>query len=88
MNAPLRSRVAIACQGGGSHTAFTAGVLHELLGQMPDDVEIVAISGTSGGAICAAGSPGTGSSATIPGAESRSSSGSGRGLRRISPGIG
>jgi hypothetical protein len=22
-----RSRVAIACQGGGSHTAFTAGVL-------------------------------------------------------------
>jgi NTE family protein len=24
-------RVAIACQGGGSHTAFTAGVLKTLL---------------------------------------------------------
>ena len=28
-----RNRVAIACQGGGSHTAFTAGVLQGLLGQ-------------------------------------------------------
>ena len=27
-----RRRVAIACQGGGSHTAFTAGVLKRLLG--------------------------------------------------------
>jgi NTE family protein len=27
-----RIRVAIACQGGGSHTAFTAGVLKRLLG--------------------------------------------------------
>ena len=27
-----RTRVAIACQGGGSHTAFTAGVLKGLLG--------------------------------------------------------
>ena len=47
-------RVAIACQGGGSHTAFTAGVLGRLL--QPDvmaDHEIVALSGTSGGAICA-----------------------------------
>ena len=25
-------RVVIACQGGGSHTAFTAGVLKRLLG--------------------------------------------------------
>ena len=25
-----RARVAIACQGGGSHTAFTAGVLKRL----------------------------------------------------------
>jgi NTE family protein len=49
-----RSRVAIACQGGGSHTAFTAGVLQGLLGSLPDDVEVVALSGTSGGAICAA----------------------------------
>jgi predicted acylesterase/phospholipase RssA len=28
-----RTRVAIACQGGGSHTAFTAGVLKRLLRQ-------------------------------------------------------
>ena len=54
MGASSRSRVAIACQGGGSHTAFTAGVLQELLVHLPDDVEVVALSGTSGGAICAA----------------------------------
>jgi NTE family protein len=48
-----RSRVAIACQGGGSHTAFTAGVLGELLAKIPDEVEVVALSGTSGGAMCA-----------------------------------
>jgi NTE family protein len=53
MKPTRRSRVAIACQGGGSHTAFTAGVLQELLGSLPDDVDIVALSGTSGGAICA-----------------------------------
>src|SRR4029434_8838736 len=47
-------RVAIACQGGGSHTAFTAGVLKRLLGA--DELagyEIVGLSGTSGGAVCA-----------------------------------
>ena len=49
-----RSRVAIACQGGGSHTAFTAGVLQGLLGNLPEEVDLVALSGTSGGAICAA----------------------------------
>jgi NTE family protein len=48
-----RSRVAIACQGGGSHTAFTAGVLQGLLANLPDDVEVVVLSGTSGGALCA-----------------------------------
>ena len=49
-------RVAIACQGGGSHTAFTAGVLKKLLkekGEGRRDYELVALSGTSGGAICA-----------------------------------
>ncbi len=46
-------RVAIACQGGGSHTAFTAGVLRRLLREDRDDIEIVALSGTSGGAVCA-----------------------------------
>jgi NTE family protein len=49
-----RRRLAIACQGGGSHTAFTAGVLQETLKSLPDDVELVALTGTSGGAICAA----------------------------------
>jgi NTE family protein len=49
-----RTRVAIACQGGGSHTAFTAGVLKRLLGA--DELagaEVVGLSGTSGGAVCA-----------------------------------
>jgi NTE family protein len=47
-------RVAIACQGGGSHTAFTAGVLRGLLdpGALGDR-RIVGLSGTSGGAVCA-----------------------------------
>lgn len=53
--APQRRRVAIACQGGGSHTAFTAGVLKALLrAEERADYTICALSGTSGGAICAA----------------------------------
>ncbi len=45
------TRVAIACQGGGSHTAFTAGVLRELFSEWDDDeYELIGISGTSGGA--------------------------------------
>jgi NTE family protein len=47
-------KVAIACQGGGSHTAFTAGVLKRLL--RADELkqyEVVGLSGTSGGAVCA-----------------------------------
>ena len=49
-----KKRVAIACQGGGSHTAFTAGVLKGLLrsGRLQKH-EVVALSGTSGGAVCA-----------------------------------
>ena len=44
-------RVAIACQGGGSHTAFTAGVLRGLFREWDDErFELVGISGTSGGA--------------------------------------
>src|SRR3954453_13290708 len=49
-----RRRVAIACQGGGSHTAFTAGVLSRLL--RADELnryEDVGLSGTPGGAVCA-----------------------------------
>ncbi len=50
-----RSRVAIACQGGGSHTAFTAGVLSRLFAEddLEERTEIVGFSGTSGGAVCA-----------------------------------
>ncbi len=42
MNDALKARVAIACQGGGSHTAFTGGVLQGLLTFLPDDVAICA----------------------------------------------
>jgi len=48
-----RPKVAIACQGGGSHTAFTAGVLERLLAQDGDEFDVVALTGTSGGAMCA-----------------------------------
>ena len=47
-------RVAIACQGGGSHTAFTAGVLAEALPWLAaQDCELVGLSGSSGGAVSA-----------------------------------
>lgn len=43
-------KVAIACQGGGSHAAFAAGVLARLLApDAPRPFEIVGLSGTSGG---------------------------------------
>ncbi len=49
-----KKRIAIACQGGGSHTAFTAGVLKGLLrSRRLQEHEVVALSGTSGGAVCA-----------------------------------
>jgi NTE family protein len=48
-----KTNVAIACQGGGSHTAFTAGVLKRLFTDWPDDYRLVGLSGASGGAICA-----------------------------------
>jgi NTE family protein len=48
-------KVAIACQGGGSHAAFAAGVLRTLLGRKyRDRFRLLALSGTSGGAMCAA----------------------------------
>jgi NTE family protein len=54
MDAAEPRRVAIACQGGGSHTAFTAGVLTRLLRDgEPAGHRVVGLSGTSGGAICA-----------------------------------
>ena len=49
-----QQRVVIACQGGGSHTAFTAGVLKRLLGAGElSGYEVAGLSGTSGGAVCA-----------------------------------
>ena len=54
MTQTQRRRIAIACQGGGSHTAFTAGVLTRLFGSDEiDGYEVVGLSGTSGGAVCA-----------------------------------
>ena len=49
-----KRRIAIACQGGGAHTAFTAGVLAELLSNWPSHQHLVGLSGSSGGALCAA----------------------------------
>lgn len=50
-----KKKIAIACQGGGSQTAFTAGVLESIFeNKVDDNYEIVGISGTSGGALNAA----------------------------------
>jgi NTE family protein len=55
-------RIAIACQGGGTHAAFTWGALTEILrtkqswdgtSETGQSVDIVALSGTSAGALCA-----------------------------------
>jgi NTE family protein len=55
MESGSKPRVAIACQGGGSHAAFTAGLLGRLLEpQYSARFDLVALSGTSGGAVCAA----------------------------------
>lgn len=50
----MKPKIAIACQGGGSQTAFTAGVFKALFeNKVQDYFKIVSLSGTSGGAICA-----------------------------------
>ena len=49
-----QTKIAIACQGGGSHTAFTAGVLKHFLEQsVHERYDLVGLTGTSGGAVCA-----------------------------------
>lgn len=49
-----KTKIAIACQGGGSHTAFTAGVLQHFLEEgVHKHYDLVGLTGTSGGAICA-----------------------------------
>lgn len=51
MTAP---QIAIACQGGGSQTAFTAGVLKTLLARrVHQNYQLMGLSGTSSGAFCA-----------------------------------
>jgi predicted acylesterase/phospholipase RssA len=50
----MEATVAVACQGGGSHAAYTAGVLKAILRyQATQPYRIIGFSGTSGGAICA-----------------------------------
>jgi len=57
----MQKNVAIACQGGGIHAAFTCGVLTKILEtqqewgrtKRPDRFNIIGISGTSAGALCA-----------------------------------
>jgi len=51
----MTRNVAIACQGGGSHTAFTAGVLQTVLPWLDGrgNCRLVGLSGTSGGAVSA-----------------------------------
>ncbi len=51
---PGQDRIALVCQGTGSHAAFTAGVLQGLLEQAGGDGrQIAALAGTSFGALCA-----------------------------------
>ena len=50
-----KKKIAIACQGGGSQTAFTAGVLKSFFeNDLHQKHHIVSLTGTSGGGICAA----------------------------------
>jgi NTE family protein len=49
-----RTKVAVACQGGGMHAAFSVGVLTEILKEVKDGkFELVGLSGTSAGALVA-----------------------------------
>ena len=50
-----KTKVAIACQGGGSQTAFTAGVLKTIFdNNIHHQYKITGLTGTSGGALDAA----------------------------------
>ena len=50
-------KVAIGCQGGGMHAAFEVGVLTAVLERIEAETEpqfeLVGLSGTSAGALCA-----------------------------------
>lgn len=48
------TKVAVACQGGGMHAAFAVGVFNEILEAYgKKKFELVGLSGTSAGALCA-----------------------------------
>jgi NTE family protein len=49
---PGNGKIMLALQGGGAHTAYVWGVIDRLL--QNDKIDIVAVSGTSGGAMLAA----------------------------------
>ncbi|WP_168204868.1 patatin-like phospholipase family protein [Noviherbaspirillum sp. UKPF54] len=51
-NNAKKRKITLALQGGGAHSAYVWGVVDRLLQQ--DDLDIVAVSGTSGGAMIAA----------------------------------
>src|SRR5689334_11698942 len=47
-------KIAVACQGGGMHAAFAAGVFNEILqAYRKKKLDLVGLSGTSAGALCA-----------------------------------
>ncbi|HXH86825.1 MAG TPA: patatin-like phospholipase family protein, partial [Nitrospira sp.] len=47
-------KIAVGCQGGGMHAAFEVGVLDEILKDLDEkQFELVGLSGTSAGALCA-----------------------------------
>lgn len=48
-----RDRIALYCEGVGSHAAFASGVLQGLLANRDDSLEIAALGGASWGAVCA-----------------------------------
>jgi len=47
-----KQKILLALQGGGAHTAYAWGIVDFLL--QKDELDIVAVSGTSGGAMIAA----------------------------------
>ncbi|OWW21223.1 patatin-like phospholipase family protein [Noviherbaspirillum denitrificans] len=49
---PKKKKILLALQGGGAHSAYVWGVVDRLL--QNEDIEIAAVSGTSGGAMVAA----------------------------------
>ncbi|WP_420475601.1 patatin-like phospholipase family protein [Noviherbaspirillum sp. ST9] len=51
-NSKPKKRILLALQGGGAHSAYVWGVVDRLL--QNEDIEIAAVSGTSGGAMVAA----------------------------------